>query len=88
MTQNKLKAEPYGYFRVQPFGWEDCAENDEGAFALYEHPDRVPLTDAALDAMRQADNGQLNFVSLRAFRIIARAVERAHGIHPSAHDTP
>ena len=45
----------------------------------------APLTDEALDAMRQADNGQLNFVSLKEFRIIARAVERAHGIHP---DTP
>ena len=31
-------------------------------------------TDAELDALRQADNGALNFVTLREFRAIARAV--------------
>lgn len=31
-------AEPFGYFRALPFGWEQCAESDEGAIALYEHP--------------------------------------------------
>ena len=30
--------EPFGYFRAQPFGWEQCAETDEGAKALYERP--------------------------------------------------
>lgn len=31
-------------------------------------------SDAELDALRQADNGALNFVTLRQFRTIARAV--------------
>jgi len=31
-------AEPFGYFRALPFGWTECAETDEGAIALYEHP--------------------------------------------------
>ena len=31
-------------------------------------------TDAELDALRQADSGALNFVTLRQFRVIARAV--------------
>ena len=31
-------------------------------------------SDAEMDALRQADNGALNFVTLRQFRIIARAV--------------
>jgi hypothetical protein len=31
-------AEPFGYFRAEPFGWTNCAETDEGAIALYEHP--------------------------------------------------
>lgn len=31
-------AEPFGYFKAEPFGWTDCAETDEGAIALYEHP--------------------------------------------------
>lgn len=31
--------EPFGYFRATAFGWEDCAETDEGAKALYERPD-------------------------------------------------
>jgi hypothetical protein len=34
----KMVAEPFGYFRVEPFGWTDCAETDEGAIALYERP--------------------------------------------------
>jgi hypothetical protein len=29
---------PFGYFKAEPFGWTDCAETDEGAVALYEHP--------------------------------------------------
>lgn len=29
---------PFGYFRPEPFGWTDCAENEEGATALYEAP--------------------------------------------------
>ena len=31
-------AEPFGYFKAEPFGWTDCAETDEGARALYEVP--------------------------------------------------
>jgi hypothetical protein len=30
--------EPFGYFRAEPFGWTNCAETDDGAIALYEHP--------------------------------------------------
>ena len=36
--------------------------------------DKPTPTDAELDALRQADNGELNFVTLRQFRVIARAV--------------
>jgi len=28
--------EPFGYFRPEPFGWTDCAADEEGAVALYE----------------------------------------------------
>lgn len=38
-----------------------------------------PLTDEALDALRQGSQG-LNFVTLREFRLIARAVEAKQGI--------
>ena len=41
--------EPFGHFRVEPFGWTDCAKDDEGAIALYERPQEVGLTDEALD---------------------------------------
>jgi len=37
--------EPFGYFRPEPFGWTDCAKDDEGAIALYERPQEVGLTD-------------------------------------------
>lgn len=30
------QAEPFGYFRPEPFGWTDCAKTDESAIALYE----------------------------------------------------
>ena len=38
-----VSAEPFGYFRVTPFGWEDCAETGDGAIPLYTapQPDRV-----------------------------------------------
>lgn len=39
-----------------------------------------PLTDEQLNNLRQAESGKLNFVTLLEFRIIARAVEAAHGI--------
>ena len=35
--------EPFGYFKAEPFGWTDCAETDEGAVALYEHPSAQDL---------------------------------------------
>ena len=46
-------------------------------------------SDAELDALRQADNGELNFVTLRQFRIIARAAlakwgQPAHSGEPVA----
>jgi hypothetical protein len=41
--------EPFGYFRPEPFGWTDCAKDDEGAIALYERPQEVGLTDEAVN---------------------------------------
>jgi hypothetical protein len=32
-------AEPFGYFKPEPFGWTDCAETDEGARPLYAAAD-------------------------------------------------
>lgn len=41
--------EPFGYFRAEPFGWTDCAKDDEAAIALYERPQEVGLTDEEID---------------------------------------
>lgn len=42
----KLKAqEPFGYFKADAFCWTDCAETDDGAKPLYEHP--LPPDDVA-----------------------------------------
>jgi hypothetical protein len=41
---------------------------------------KQPLSDEQIDALRQQDNGALNFVTLRQFRVVARAVEAKHGI--------
>lgn len=43
--------EPFGYFRAEPFGWTDCAKDDEGAIALYERPQEVGLTDEEIEAI-------------------------------------
>ena len=46
-----LTVEPFGYFRPEPFGWEICAADDEGAIALYEAPPEYkPLTNEQLAA--------------------------------------
>lgn len=34
-------SEPFGYFKAEPFGWTDCAEDDDGAVALYERPQQA-----------------------------------------------
>ncbi len=34
-------SEPFGYFKAEPFGWTDCAEDDDGAVALYEGPQQA-----------------------------------------------
>jgi len=47
------QGEPFGYFRPEPFGWTDCAEDDEGAIALYERPQEVGLTDEEIEAIAQ-----------------------------------
>ena len=48
-TPAPAQGEPFGHFRAEPFGWTDCAKDDEGAIALYERPQEVGLTDEALD---------------------------------------
>lgn len=47
--------------------------------------ERKPLTDEQISDMRGADLGRLNFVTLREFRTVARAVEAAHGIKEASH---
>lgn len=39
-----------------------------------------PLTDEELNSLRQSNGAELCFVTLRELRVIARAVEQAHGI--------
>ena len=41
-SQISSSAEPFGYFKAEPFGWTDCAETDDGAIALYTAP---PVSD-------------------------------------------
>lgn len=37
---------------AEPFGWTDCAKDDEGAVLLYEAPpQRKPLTDEEINAL-------------------------------------
>ncbi|GAD20906.1 hypothetical protein [Acidovorax sp. MR-S7] len=48
--------EPFGYFRAEPFGWTDCAETDEGAVALYEHPTPPAVVESLTDGLLQQHN--------------------------------
>lgn len=42
-------SEPFGYFKAEPFGWTDCAEDDDGAVALYEGPQQAAQAPALTD---------------------------------------
>lgn len=41
-AEQERTSEPFGYFKAEPFGWTDCADDDEGAIALYEKPQPTP----------------------------------------------
>lgn len=90
------QAEPFGYFRCHIDGWENCAETDEGARALYEHPPAAQLATAQqIDAMRAALEVTLgNIMSLgpagalasvpTPYRVWAQVVAEALGQEGSA----
>ena len=44
-SQISSSAEPFGYFKAEPFGWTDCAETDDGAIALYTAPPAPSVPD-------------------------------------------
>jgi hypothetical protein len=74
------KTEPFGYFRSEPFGWTDCAKDDDGAVALYEAPpQRKPLTEEELNKIMTETWGSAS-IAPQSARAFARAIERAHGI--------
>lgn len=47
--------EPFGYFRVEPFGWVDCGENDEGAVVLYDQETVNALQERCDELLKQRD---------------------------------
>ena len=74
------KEEPFGYFRPEPFGWAICAEDDEGAVALYETPpQRKPLTDEDIEKLMKDTWGSAR-IAPQSVPAFAHAIERAHGI--------
>lgn len=40
LLKEREGCEPFGYFRPEPFGWTDCAPDDEGAIPLYTAPQK------------------------------------------------
>ena len=50
-------AEPFGYFRVTPFGREDCAETDDGAIPLYTAPQPAANAEPAIPAFNCWSSG-------------------------------
>jgi len=64
-VQQEMEQCPFGYFKAEPFGWTDCAETDEGARPLYEHPPRrewVGLTDDEIWEISQNNANECEYV--------------------------
>ena len=53
-SQISSSAEPFGYFKAEPFGWTDCAETDDGAIALYTAPPAPSVPDGWIRAIDEA----------------------------------
>lgn len=53
-SQISSSAEPFGYFKAEPFGWTDCAETDDGAIALYTAPPVPSVPDGWIRAIDEA----------------------------------
>ena len=67
-VQKSAQQEPFGYFKAEPFGWTDCAETDEGAVALYQHPPaQRTWVDLTFAEICECENDYLH--------IFARAIE-------------
>ena len=66
--------EPLGHFRVEPFGWTDCAKDDEGAIALYERPQEVGLTDEEIDKIADEHEDQCGRIRVEEVFPFARAI--------------
>ena len=54
-SQIGSSAEPFGYFKAEPFGWTDCAETDDGAIALFDAPPAPTPAEAPADVARDAE---------------------------------
>ena len=73
-----LLIKSWAYAANAPAGWHIYGIGDVSA-------QRQALTDERIESMRSGlSRMALMFVSARAFRLIARYVERTHGIGPSA----
>ncbi len=91
-------SEPFGYFKAQPFGWTDCAEDDDGAVALYERPQQAAQAPAGWREQHDRDSAELR--SLCQARDVARqqrdharacydsAVKLLTGIHALLYPAP
>lgn len=50
--QDALMPEPFGYFRAEPFGWTDCAPDDDGAIPLYERTQSARIAELEAEVER------------------------------------
>lgn len=65
------QVEPFGYFKAEPFGWIDCASDDEFAVALYEAPPQRQWVGLSNDEI------QKKYLSIQSHRYVefAKAIE-------------
>ena len=83
------KQEPFGYFKVEPFGWTDCAETDEGAIALYTAPPAAAVkefltTQPAAPVQEPAFHGFVHKDECRVEMCFTPSAPRADGTYATA----
>ena len=83
--------EPFGFFKATPFGWEDCAETDEGSVALYKSSDleaaRREGEDRVIDKLlaAQANENAARSMCEDFRRQLAEAQADNAAMHSAAH---
>ena len=79
-------SEPFGYFKAQPFGWTDCAEDDDGAVALYERPQQAAQAPAGWPASLTTASLKQSVATMESAAAHLESLPKMHQGKLLAHD--